>query len=329
PPGSRLRRDPALDEWVIVAPHRQDRTYRPPPERCPFCPTRPDGEPTEIPVPAFEIAVFENRFPGLSPGAASSGDGTPPDPPALFETAPGRGQGEVVVYTPHHEGSLGALPLEKVERLVRVWTHRYRELGVRPYVRNVFIFENRGEAIGVTLEHPHGQIYGHPLVPPVPARMLEVEARHHRRTGRCLRCDIVAGEMESGDRVIRSSGTVLTHVPFAPRWPYEAHIATRPHRASLLDLRPAERLELAAALKSLLESYDRLFGRPMPYVLAVMQAPTAATPGPGSHLRIEVYPALRAPDRLKHRAGSETAMGLTVTDVLPETAAGRLRELAQ
>lgn len=326
-PTSHLRRDAAQDEWLIIAPHRQDRTFHPPEEYCPLCPTREGEEPTEVPVSAFDVAVFENRFPGLvrqlggDPAGALDGH-----VPPLNATAPGRGQAEVVVYTSEHTGSLGGLPLEKVDRLLRVWAHRYAELSARSYIRNVFIFENRGEEIGVTLGHPHGQIYGHPFVPPIPARMLDVEARHHERTGRCLRCDIVAAELAEEDRLVLTSEAVVAHVPFAPRWPYEVHVTLRGHRPSLLELAEGERRELATALRGVLQTYDRLFDRPMPYILAVLQAPTADTAGPGSHLRFEIYPALRGPGKLKYRAGSETAMGVTVTDVLPESAAVELRE---
>jgi UDPglucose--hexose-1-phosphate uridylyltransferase len=328
PPSSHLRLDAASDEWVIVAPHRQDRTFHPPEEYCPLCPTGEGEEPTEVPVSGFDLAVFENRFPGLVRQHAG-GDPAPAmeDPSSpLTATAPGRGQAEVVVYTSEHAGSLGGLPPDKVDRLLRVWTHRYAELSARPYIRNVFIFENRGPEIGVTLGHPHGQIYGHPFVPPIPARMLEAEAGHHERTGCCLRCDMLAEELAEEARLVLTSDAVVAHVPFAPRWPYEVHVALRPHRSSLLDVEAGERRELATVLKSVLQTYDRLFARPMPYILAAIQAPTADTAGPGSHLRFEIYPALRGPEKLKYRAGSETAMGVTVTDVLPESAAAELRE---
>ena len=325
---SELRRDPRRDEWLIVAPQRQDRTYHPPPDHCPLCPTRPGGQSGEIPEPDFDIAVFENRFPGLR--RDEPGDPRPTldrsDPPLLARAA-GLGQAEVVVYTPEHRGSLGSLDLDRVERLIRVWTHRYAALSAREEVRHIFIFENRGPEIGVTLEHPHGQIYAYPFIPPIPARELDVEARHHRRTGRCLGCDLIAAELDAGERVVVASDHVVAHVPFAPRWPYELHLSMRPHRHSLPRINSDERHSLAALLRAALAGYDRLFDRPMPYILAIRQAPTASTPGPGSHLRIELYPALRARDRLKHRAGSETAMGVTVTDVAPERAAERLRQV--
>lgn len=328
---SELRRDPRRDEWLIMAPHRQDRTFHPPAEHCPLCPTRPGGSPTEIPVEDFDIAVFENRFPGL-PRQTPGPDPRPvlDDPiPPLYARTTGRGQCEVVVYSPEHEGSLGTLDEPRIDRLLRVWTHRYLELGAREEIRHIFIFENRGHEIGVTLGHPHGQIYAYPFVPPIPAREQEIETAHHERTGRCLGCDIVAGEIEAGSRVVLGGEHVLAHVPFAPRWPYEIHLCLRPHRSSLAELAGEERRELAAGLRAILAGYDTLFDAPMPYILAVRQAPTASSAGPGSHLRIELYPALRAPGKLKYRAGSETAMGITVTAVAPERAAERLREVVR
>jgi len=179
---SELRWHPLLREWVATATHRQDRTFFPPPEFCPLCPTRPGGVPTEIPAEDFAIAVFENRFPSLSP--------RPPEPAVagsdLSPVQAAAGACEVVVYTADHAATLAELPVARIELLIRVWIDRTRELGARPEIAYVFPFENKGEAIGVTLAHPHGQIYGYPFVPPVPARELAAMREHRARTGRCL-----------------------------------------------------------------------------------------------------------------------------------------------
>ncbi len=159
---SELRWHPFLGQWVITATHRQDRTMLPPPDFCPLCPTVPGGFPTEVPAPSYDIVVFENKFPSLR--------ADPPEPAvaatSVSPVEPARGICEVVLYSPNHQDSLAAMPLDRIHHLARVWKDRYLELGARDFVRYVFVFENRGEAVGVTLHHPHGQIYAFPFIPP-------------------------------------------------------------------------------------------------------------------------------------------------------------------
>lgn len=330
---SELRWDVRLREWVIVAPHRQDRTYLP--VSCPLCPGV-DGD-TELPTADFEIAVFENRFASLRtdvplPPVLAGGAGGTIEPSFIAGVAmgsqagatPSYGRCEVVVYTPEHEGSLGSLPVERVEALVRVWAHRYDALSRLHGIRYVFIFENRGEEIGVTLSHPHGQIYAYPFMPPYAAREQAIEADHLAQTNRCLHCDIIESERASGSRMLIDDGMVAAYVPYAAHWSYEVHIAVRNHRTSLSELDARERRGLAAALKSVLQAYDRLFERPMPYMLAVRQRAISGDAHEGAHLRIEILPALRTETKLKFRAGSETFMGAYINDVEPEVAAANL-----
>jgi len=177
-----LRWNPLLEEWVTVAPWRQDRTYHPPAEHCPLCPTRPGEPETEIPEPDYHIVVFENRFPSYT------GD---------------QGRAEVVCYTPDHDSSLGEQSVDHIRDLIEVWRDRTSELGRLPNVRYVYVFENRGEEIGVTLSHPHGQIYAYPFIPPMIQRELAAEARHTRKTGRCLYGDVIAGEDRNVRTVLR------------------------------------------------------------------------------------------------------------------------------
>jgi UDPglucose--hexose-1-phosphate uridylyltransferase len=148
------------------------------------------------------------------------------------------------------------MPIERVERLVDVWTDRYRELATRREVQYVLIFENRGEEIGVTLTHPHGQIYAFPFVPPVPARELAAAARYRREKGMCLHCGIVAAETKAGRRVVFANGGFVAFVPYYARYPYEVHIVSRQHRSSLLELSGDEQRDLAVALQTTLRKYD-------------------------------------------------------------------------
>jgi UDPglucose--hexose-1-phosphate uridylyltransferase len=302
---SELRFEELRGEQVVYAIHRQERTFLPQRDHCPLCPTRPGGPRTEIPFPAFEIAVFDNRFPA-------------------FE-AP-RGAAEVVVYTDDHDASLGTLAAARAEALMWVWRQRYRELSAREDVDYVFIFENRGVEVGVTLHHPHGQIYGYPFVPPVP----RLELAADDRLGGCAPCALLKAELQDGRRIVHQNDAAVVYVPYAARWAFEAHVVVREHRASLLDCEPQELRLLAQALQALVRGYDALFHRPFPYVMAVHQAPTSAGGAdvgrPHGHLHVEFYPPLRTAEKLKYLAGSEQGAGTFISDTLPEESAARLRE---
>jgi UDPglucose--hexose-1-phosphate uridylyltransferase len=298
---TELRYDELRGEQVVYAIDRQERTFLPPAEHCPLCPTLPGGEPTEIPVAAFEIAVFENRFPAFrSPHGAA----------------------EVVVYTDAHTGSFGALSRERAQALMWVWRHRYLELGARENVEYVFVFENRGVQVGVTLHHPHGQIYAYPFLPPVP--VLELQA--DERLGGCAPCELLARELSDGRRVVYENEDVVVYVPYAARWAYEAHVVMRAHRPSLLECEPEELDALADGLQTLVRGYDALFDtpeRPFPYVMAMHQAPTDGRAH--GHLHVELYPPLRTANKLKYLAGSEQGAGTFISDTLPEESAVMLR----
>jgi UDPglucose--hexose-1-phosphate uridylyltransferase len=288
-------------EPVVYAIHRQDRTFLPAREHCPLDPTRPGGPETEIPRPTFEIAVFDNRFPA-------------------FESP--QGAAEVVVYTPEHDGSFGSLSPERAEALMWVWRHRYLELGAREDIDYVFIFENRGVEVGVTLHHPHGQIYGYPFLPPVPALELAAD----ERLGHCTPCALLGAELKQHTRVIYENDSVVVYVPYAARWSYEVHVSLREHRPSLSECSPVELRLLADALQRVTRGFDALWERPFPYVMAVHQAPTAPAHAGHGHLHVEFYPPLRTPEKLKYLAGSEQGAGTFISDVLPEESAVELRE---
>ena len=292
------RWNPLRREWVLVAASRQARTFLPDRADCPLCPSQP-GHSTEIPAARYEAAVFENRFPAMVPW-----------PPA-------GGSCEVVVYTDQHEGAFATLPALRLERLADVWTDRYRELIARRGIRYVYIFENRGEEVGVTLHHPHGQIYAFPFVPPVAAGELA------RRTGECLQCELVADELKGRHRVLINDGGLVAYVPAYARWPYEVHVAPRAHRPALPDLTPAGRVTLLVAMQRITRAYDRLFEVPMPYVMAMHQSPAEVSAQ--AHLHVEFYPILRERGKLKYLAGSESGAGVFINDTLAEESAERLR----
>jgi UDPglucose--hexose-1-phosphate uridylyltransferase len=321
---SERRWNPQLREWVITATHRQDRTFLPPADACPLDVARPGQPPTEIDRRDFDVAVFDNRFPSLS--------ARPPEPAVagsrLMPVEPALGACEVVVYTPQHEGSLGGLSVEQIRRLMAVWAHRTSVLAARPEIGYVYIFENRGEAIGVTLHHPHGQIYGYPVVPPLLEREVAAAQAHRNEHGGCLWCGVAEEERRDGRRVLLDDAGWLATVPFYARWPYEVHLMPRRHVGWLWELSGDEALGLARMLKAVLAKYDALFGFPLPYIMAVHQRPTDGGDHDAYHLHVEFYPPNRTERKLKFLAGSEAGAGAFINDTLPEETAERLRGLA-
>jgi UDPglucose--hexose-1-phosphate uridylyltransferase len=318
---SELRWNPLLGEWLATATHRQQRTFLPPADFCPLCPTRAGGFPTEIPESTYDIVSFENKFPSLR---------SHPEPPAiesteLYPVRPSEGVCEVVVYTPNHTSSLAAEPVEQIDKLVRVWTDRFRELGALAFVRYVFIFENKGEAIGVTLHHPHGQIYAYPFVPPRLARELEQSKAHHEQKGRCLLCDVLAEERQISRRIVAENESFTAFIPFFARWPYETHVYSRRHFQALTDMTRDEQKNLASMLKTVLAAFDLLFNLSFPYMMVMHQRPVDGGAYDYYHFHIEFYPPLRSANRLKYLAGSETGAGMFINDTLPEEKAAELR----
>jgi UDPglucose--hexose-1-phosphate uridylyltransferase len=319
------RLDPLTGEWRTFATHRQDRTFLPPAEDCPLCPTSDPARPTEVPWSSFDIAVFDNRFPSLTAAPpAPSIEGAGP-----YAVEPAAGATEVIVYSDDHSATIPTLGVERVRLLVDVWADRYAALGERDEVAYVFLFENRGEAIGVTLHHPHGQVYAYPEVPPLAARELAAARQHLDTHGTCVLCDIAAQERADGARVVAQNRSFLAFVPFAARFPFEVHVAPVRHVPSLLDLSDLERDRFAELLVEVVTTYDGLFDFPLPYVMSIHQAPT----GEGdwqeiSHLHVEFTPFHRTAAKLKYLAGSELGAGAFLNDVAPEQAAAALRDAA-
>jgi UDPglucose--hexose-1-phosphate uridylyltransferase len=317
--GSHVRRDRLLDEWVVIASHRQERTFRPADDQCPLCPSAA-ARLTEIPAPQYEVVVFENRFPTLPAGierAAAGGDLTQP---------PG-GRCEIICFSQVHNASFADLTQAQAGTVMAAWLDRSAELAGLPGVEQVYCFENRGEEIGATLAHPHGQIYAYPYVTPRTARMLRAVADHWQATGRNLFDDVLAAEREQARRIVLDGEHWTAFVPYAARWPYEVHIY--PHRRvpDLAGLTDEARSEFGALYLDLLRRFDRLFDAPAPYISGWHQAPVRAGRERFA-LHLELFTIRRAPGKLKYLAGSESGMGAFANDVTPEAAAQRLRDLA-
>ena len=319
---SELRYNPILEEWTITATHRQDRTFFPPPDYNPLAPTKPGGFPTEIPASTYEIAVFENKFPSLrrEPPTAAL-DGT-----ELTPVLPAQGICEVVCYTPQADAELATLPVAKIENLIYVWADRFAELEKRDFIQYIFFFENKGKEIGVTLSHPHGQIYAYPFIPPIPKRELTAAKKHFEKTGRDLIGDVLAQEVKDGKRIVAENLHFVAVVPFFARYPYEVHILPRAVRPAITDFSPEEKRALAEMMKTVMMKYNNLWNRSMPYIMAMHQRPTDGANYDYYRFHIEFTPPYRTPDKLKYLAGSEAQAGVFINDTLPEVTAQTLRE---
>jgi UDPglucose--hexose-1-phosphate uridylyltransferase len=317
-----LRWHPLRGEWVTYAAYRQGRTFLPPPEYNPLAGTVDPANPTEVPAGAWDVAVFDNRFPSLGTVA-----GAEPPPALIVPTAPANGMCEVVVFTQDPKSSLGALPLDHIDLLLQVWGDRTTRIGARQEIQYVLPFENRGAEVGVTLHHPHGQIYAYPVVPPVPARMQQVALEHHAGRGRGVLEELIEAERRDGQRILYEGPHAVAFVPVCARYPYEVWIAPIAPVEGFAQLGAQQRADLARALKTVLLKYDGLWQRPLPYLMAWYQAPTDGAAHPESHLHAQLYPPYRTRDRLKYLAGTEIAAGFFAMDALPEEKARELQQV--
>jgi len=313
-----LRWHPLRGEWVTYAGFRQNRTFLPPPEYNPLAVTTDPAHPTELPQGDYEIAVFDNRFPSLALDAH--------DPPQLtVPTAPANGHCEVVVFTQDPTTALVHLPLSRIELLFQVWGERTRRIGEKGHIEYVLPFENRGAEVGVTLHHPHGQIYAYPFVPQVPARMLAEERDYYLQHGASLLCDMAKTEATDGRRVLFQDEHAIAFVPACARYPYEVWLMPTAPCQDFASLSDVQRASLARCLKTVLLKYETLWNRPFPYLMAWYQAPLDGMAHPETQLHAQFYPPYRSRDRLKYLAGTEIGAGMFAMDVLPEEKAAELQ----
>ena len=314
-----LRWHPLRGEWITYATYRQDRTFLPPPEYDPLAVTLDRAHPTELPAGDWDVAVFDNRFPSLTLESKE-----PPD--LIVPTAPAFGKCEVVVFTQDARSSLGALPLDHLELVLEVWADRSDTLGNLAGIDYVLPFENRGAEVGVTLHHPHGQVYAYPVIPPVPARMQQIALEFYQANQSGILQDLISKELKAPRMLYRGEHAVA-FVPVCARYPYEVWVAPIAPAESFAHLSGNQRADLARALKTVLLKFDGLWKRPFPYLMAWYQAPTDGKRHPESHLHAEFYPPYRTPDKLKYLAGTELAAGFFAMDVLPEEKARELQQI--
>ncbi len=321
-PRSEMRRDPLTGEWVAMAAHRQTRTYKPPADLCPLCPSSP-GRPTEVPESDYDVVVFENRFPSFAQAIPEHEQSTVDDE-SMVPAAPARGRCEVVCFTSDHSRSFAGLSASQARTVVDAWADRTAALAETPGVEQVFCFENRGEEIGVTLHHPHGQIYGYPFVPPRTERMVETARAYRAAHGRHVLGDLLRAERVGGKRVVAESEHWTAFVPPAARWPVEVLLV--PHRQvpAIPALTSNERDDFVRTYLAVLGRLDALYSQPLPYIAAWHQAPVHGD-AELSWLHLQVFSVRRAADKLKYLAGSESGAGVWINDVTPEQIAQRLR----
>jgi UDPglucose--hexose-1-phosphate uridylyltransferase len=310
---TELRWNPTVREWVSTATERQDRPLMPT-DWCPFCPGSgrvPDH---------YDVYIYPNDFPALS---------VPPPEPAIqgddfYKVEKSYGKCDVVLYHPDHKTSLPELSISHLALLVRLWRKRCEELARMRRIRYVLIFENKGAVIGVTMPHPHGQIYSFPFIPPRIEREISAARAYQKSSRHCLFCRILEKERDDSRRIVAENDLFTAFIPFYARWPYEVHIFSRRHMGALTQFDEGEERALATILKWVTAKYDHLYGFSFPYMMVLHQSPTRGE-HPYYHFHIEFYPPLRSKDKLKYVAGVETGGGVFLNDTLAEAKAAEMR----
>lgn len=318
-----LRLDPLVNEWVVMAAHRQGRIFLPPKELCPLCPTTGDLL-TEIPENDFEVVVFDNRSPSMRP---PEGDFALPDMVGSdTDEGVAAGKCEVICFTADHGGSFKTLSAQRVRTLLEAWRDRTRELSQQPFIEHIAPFENRGEEIGVTLAHPHGQIYAYSYLPARVVKMLDVAKAHHAKTGRVLFDDVVSRELRDGLRIVAKNEHWVAYTPYASRYPFEIHVTPLQPVADLAELAPAACDSFPSIAIEVMQRLDGVFGIDMAYIAAWHQSPVRQGRDV-LRLHWQITSVRRAPGKLKYLAGSESAMGAFIMDMKPEQSAQQLKDV--
>jgi len=313
---AELRWHPLIKDWVMIASHRQNRPQMPK-DWCPFCPGSgrvPDN---------YEVYKYDNDFPVLSQKPP-----VPDDVPTnLYKMAEAYGKCEVILYSPDHKSSMYQFSIEHIVKIIDLWTERFEDLKKDEKIKYIFIFENRGEMVGVTMPHPHGQIYGYSFIPKKLELELEACREHYDANGTCLICDMVKDESASGDRVIFENEDFIVFLPFFCEYPYGVYIVSKNHKQNLTQFNEREKVNLAKALKETTGMFDSLFGFEFPYMMCMHQDPVNS--GDFSdyyHFHIEFFPPMRSENKQKFNASSETGAWAHANPTKPEEKAVELRE---
>lgn len=317
-----MRYDLLTGEWVAIAGHRQQRVLHPGKDVCPLCPSSEENQ-SEIPEASYDVVVFENRFPSFSGGFTQAVELKDPDWGA---EVPSAGRCEVIAYTSDHAGSIGSLTTSEMQLVINAWMDRAAEIAKIKEVEYIFIFENRGAEVGVTLHHPHGQIYGYPYIPTYVTKLLSQAKKYRAKHNRSMLDDVVARELLSDERIVYQDSNWVAFVPHAARWPFEVQVHPLRNFGFLTELNEREFQSLAYFLPVLISALDQLFMAPLPYMAGWIQAPLRdKTLIADARLFLRLVSVQRGEGKLKYLAGSESLMGAWISDVLPEDAASRIR----
>lgn len=316
---AELRWNPLTKDWIMIASHRQNRPQMPK-DWCPFCPGSgkvPDH---------YDVYEYDNDFPALSQ--------TPPQPDDVatdfYKTAPSYGKCEVVLYSPEHTVTLPELPAEHIRKLVDLWAERFTVLSQDEKIKYIFMFENRGAVVGVTMPHPHGQIYGYPFLPKRLELELEACKEYKEEKGRCMLCDMLADEQQQGDRVIIENEDFVSFLPFFCEYPYGMYIMSKRHVQNITQFTDSERNNLAEILKETAGTLDSLFDYTFPYMMCMYQNPVNGEDvSDYYHFHIKFYPPMRSADKQKFNASSETGAWAHCNPTAPEEKAQELRAAHQ
>ncbi|MHA1265853.1 MAG: galactose-1-phosphate uridylyltransferase [Candidatus Helarchaeota archaeon] len=315
-----LRWNPILQEWVIVASHRTQRPVLPKTSECPFCPGSPEIAPYGN---KWKSLHLPNKFPALMLNPPSPNI----DSDSFFQVKPALGICEVLLYTPSHTTELHQLSLDHIEDIIDMWSSRFQELGNKQEIKYVFIFENRGHAIGVSLDHPHGQLYAFPFIPKKIKTELNSASQYMQKKKSCLFCDVLQKEREIGSRIVYENSSFTAFIPFFATWPYGVHIYSNTHHPSLLNFTGAEKRDFASILKIIRAKYDALFGFKLPYTMVFHQCPTDGGHYPYAHFHVEFYPVHRGEQKIKYLAGVELGTNTFINPTNPEKKAQELKKV--
>lgn len=314
---AELRFNPLTKDWVMIASHRQNRPQMPK-DWCPFCPN-PDNDKIKEP---YDVLKYDNDFPALSQN--------PPVPDdvarGIYKTLPGYGKCEVILYSPQHTTTIPELSEDHIKKLVDLWQERFTELSKDEKIKYIFIFENRGEVVGVTMPHPHGQIYGYSYIPKKIELELESSREHYEQTGNCLICDMLREEIAFKQRVIIENEHFITFLPFYSEYPYGVYIGAKRHMQNLGQFSEEEKASLADILKKTVGMLDSLFDYKFPYMMCMHQSPVnGEDTSDYYHFHIEFFPPMRSKDKQKFNASSETGVWAHCNTTAPEVVSDELR----
>lgn len=334
-----MRLDPLTGDWIPMSVARMNRPITSGPNVTssgnPLAARKPGGpyQDGEVPDTDYNVVVFENRFPSMVRVPGRSVEETTVDNNPLWKVRPAVGRCEVICFDPKEDGLPADLPVKRLRTVVEAWCFRTAELSQIEGIEQIFPFENHGQEIGVTLAHPHGQVYSYPFIPPRMEQELRQTSQYAKDHGSNLLADIVKAELEAEHRIIMRNHSWVAYVPAAARWPLEVHVAPVRDVLTLDELNDQERWDLAQMYSQLLKRGNKFFdtgdgkGMDLPYIAAWHQAPVKDERRESYRLNLQFFSVRRGPNKLKYLAGSESGMLAWISDTTPEIIASRFQEL--